>query len=312
MIKLEEFEYVNFLNFVDEKDVRKFVFGEAETPAEPIYKYTLWKNAKASLKDRYFWMSNPSVWEDPFEKYFLNAQYEDSAGNLMGFPFKNKVFCNCLTPDHNSEAHWITYAKKRLGVSLRIDVKELVDKLNLFGKANHNNYKVYLGKVSYLKQSQIQANSILDIPLYEDSKGRLVTRDIGNPDFCANLMLLKRNSFKHDNEVRLIIIQKNENDNINEEVKGKRFQYNYDSASMLGVYDNDKLISRVYTSPFFGLDKRDSVRKELEKKKYGFNLYPSYYKNTGKTVYKSRVLRSQLYSSIGSKKILLYKLGTKI
>ena len=248
------------------------------------------------MADRYLWMSNPSVWEDPFEKYFLNAQYEDSAGNLMSFPFKNKVFCNCLTPDHNSEAHWITYAKKNVGVSLRINVQELIERLDCFGIA-HSDYRIYIGKVSYRKQSEIQVKSIHKIPLLDSE----VKRDIEDADFCANLMLLKRKAFKHDNEVRLILIQ----DNTNEESKGVEFSYNYDSTgSVIKDYPNENLISRVFTSPFYGVEKRDSIQKELEKKKYGFSRYPVNL-NSGKTTYfKSRIQRSRLYDSVKSKILL--------
>ena len=296
MITLKEYPNVKFLNYKDENEVKKFVFGDGVNPAEPLYKYSTWKNAKQSMADRYLWMSNPSVWEDPFEKYFLNAQYEDSAGNLMSFPFKNKVFCNCLTPDHNSEAHWITYAKKNVGVSLRINVQELIERLDCFGIA-HSDYRIYIGKVSYRKQSEIQVKSIHKIPLLDSE----VKRDIEDADFCANLMLLKRKAFKHDNEVRLILIQ----DNTNEESKGVEFSYNYDSTgSVIKDYPNENLISRVFTSPFYGVEKRDSIQKELEKKKYGFSRYPVNL-NSGKTTYfKSRIQRSRLYDSVKSKILL--------
>ena len=271
MIRLPEYPNVNFLNFEDENEVKKFMDGDGVNDADPLYKYAPWKFAKQSLTDRYLWMSNPSVWNDPFEDYFLAAKYVDTHGTEIDFPYKNKVFCNCLTPDNNSEAHWITYAKKQVGVCLRINVKELVERLNGFGRANPN-LGIYLGKVTYLKQSEIQAKRIQDIPLYEDTKGRTVVRDINNPDFCANLLLLKRKAFKHDNEVRLIIVQENE------EPKGMRFQYDYDASGFtIPNYLNEKLFDLVFTSPFHGEDKRDSIRKELEKKKYGFNRITIHY-----------------------------------
>lgn len=299
MIRLPEYPNVNFLNFEDENEVKKFMDGDGVNDADPLYKYAPWKFAKQSLTDRYLWMSNPSVWNDPFEDYFLAAKYVDTHGTEIDFPYKNKVFCNCLTPDNNSEAHWITYAKKQVGVCLRINVKELVERLNGFGRANPN-LGIYLGKVTYLKQSEIQAKRIQDIPLYEDTKGRTVVRDINNPDFCANLLLLKRKAFKHDNEVRLIIVQENE------EPKGMRFQYDYDASGFtIPNYLNEKLFDLVFTSPFHGEDKRDSIRKELEKKKYGFNRITIHYAS-GKTGLRSRIQRSRLYDRVKSKKIKLY------
>ena len=298
MIKLPEYPKVTFLNFVDEIELKKFIEGNGSKNSSYLYKYALWGNAKKSLTDRYLWMSNPCVWNDPFENYFLAAQYVDSAGSLIDFPFKNRVFCNCLTPDNNSEAHWITYAKKYVGVCLRINVKELLESLNGFGHA-HPNLSIYMGKVSYLKQSDIKAEKVQDIPLYEDTKGRPVVRDINDTDFCANLLLLKRKAFKHDNEIRLIIIQKQE------ELNGIKFQYNFDpNGIQIPKYLNEKLFERVITSPFYGVEKRDSIRKELEKKKYGMNRYMIRQK-TGREILYSRIQRSQLYDKVKSHKIYL-------
>ncbi len=300
MIKLAEYPRVQFLNFEDENDVKKFIDGDGINEPNPLYKYVPWTFAKKSLTDRYLWMSNPSVWNDPFEDYFLAAKYVDSTGNSMDFPFKHKVFCNCLTFDHNSESHWITYSKRKIGVSLRINVKELINQLNSFGQANQN-LRIFVGKVIYLKQSEIQKERLKDIPLFEDAKGRHVNRDINNPELCANLLLLKRRSFNHDNEVRLIIIQDKE------ELDGIKFQYNYDNyGHPIPNYPNEKLVNRVFTSPFpfHGVKVRDRIRKELEKKKYGLSPY-SVNRKTGKVVLYSRIQRSRLYDKVKSQKIYL-------
>lgn len=301
MITLKEYPEVHFLNFEDEGDVRMFVEGDGAKAAEPLYKYSLWKNAQKLLDKRYLWMSYPTVWKDPFESYFIDAKYVDSSNNSIVFPFKNKIFCNCLTPDHNSEAHWNTYAKDEPGVSLRINVKELVNQLNNFGKANPH-YKIYLGKVSYLKESAIKVKSIFDIPLLEDDKGRIVNRDINDPEFCANLFLLKRRSFKHDNEVRLIIIHEDNED----ELKGIEFNYNWDSLGMQdNNYANEKLFARVFTSPYYDKKNRDKIRNELEGKKYGFNKYTVYKKGGIKANY-SRIQQSLLFRYVKPKDIMLY------
>ncbi|HAE23839.1 MAG TPA: hypothetical protein DCG33_00730 [Prevotellaceae bacterium] len=302
MFTLKDYPNVIFLNFRDKNEVKKFVYGDGTHNPEPLYKYAQWNYAKKSLAERYLWMSNPSKWNDPFEDYFLKAQYIDTKGIVYDFPFKNNVFCNCLTPDHNSEAHWIAYAKKKEGVSLRIYIKELVERLNNFGLA-HPEYKIYIGRVSYLNNSQIQSKKIIDIPLLEESLGHTVIRDINKPDFCANLLLLKRNSFKHDNEIRLIFIR--HDSMFIDELDGMKFQYNYDDKGIIWKnYDNEKLISRVFTSPFYSMVIRDKIRHELEKKKYGFNRY-DVLKKSGNVSKYSRIQRSRLYDKIKPHKIYI-------
>lgn len=296
MFTLTKFPNVKFLNFKDIIEVNKFVYGDGTNPPEALYKYAKWEYAKKSLQGRYLWMTNPSEWDDPFEKYFFEADYIDSAGKHHPFPFLNNVFCNCFTPDHNSEAHWITYSKTEIGVSLRIKVPELVERLNNFGKANPK-YKIYIGKVSYLKLSQIQTNDIRTIHLYEDRIGSPVKRDITDPDFCANLLLLKRNSFKHDNEIRLILIR--DKDKFSSKKEGIEFFYDLDGNGVrIKKYPNDKLIYRVYTSPFHDTVVHNGIRIELEKRKYGINKYPA--NRLGKRIDYTRILRSRLYDKVKS------------
>lgn len=302
MFTLTEFPNVKFLNFKDKDEVNLFVNGDGINSPQTLYKYMQWNYAKRSLLNRYLWMSNPSKWPDPFEDYFFKAHYIDSKGNNHPFLFLNNVFCNCLTPDNNSEAHWITYAQKKMGVCLRINVKELIEKLNNFRIANPE-YEIYIGKVSYLKLSQIQSKYIKDIPLFEDTIGHAPVRDINNPDFCANLLLLKRNSFRHDNEIRLIFIRTDHM--FSSEQEGMFFYYNYDNTgATIKLYPNDQLISRVFTSPFHDEVARDRIRKELEKKKYGIRKY-QVKKSSGIVSHYSRIQRSRLYDKIKPRKIYL-------
>ena len=299
MFTLTDFPNVKFINFESEDKVNQFVYGDGTNPPIPLYKYAKWEFAKKSLEGRYLWMSYPCKWDDPFEKYFFKADYIDAKGNPNPFPFLNNVFCNCFTPDHNSEAHWITYSQKKIGVSLRIKVPELVERLNNFGKANPE-YKIYIGKVSYLKLSQIQTNDIRTIHLYED-RITPVNRNIYDPDFCANLLLLKRNSFKHDNEIRVIFIRTD--DKFDSERDGTPFYYDYDKkGSKIISYANEQLISRVFTSPFHNEVERDRIRKELEKQKYGITKY-QVKRSSGIVLYYSRIQRSRLYDKIKPQRI---------
>ena len=288
MITFRNFPNVKFLNFKDVNEIDMFLNGKKD-----LFKYSLWNNAKKSLNKRYLWMSYPSKWKDPFEDYYLTAKYEDAKGNRYDFPFINNVFCNCLTPDQSSEAHWISYSKKNgrivKGVCLRIIVKELVERLNNFGKT-HPEYNIYIGKVSYLKLNEIQSRNINNIPLLSS----IVNRDINDPDFCANLLLLKRNSFKHDNEIRIIFVRVK--DKIKSPLDGVEFIYNYDKSGNIIKYQNDKLFSYIYVSPFNTQHEYESIRRELEKKNYCINKKT--YKRLGKKSQRSRIQRSQLYNKL--------------
>ena len=229
-----------------------------------LFKFMSLENALKSLEGGYLWLANPTEWTDPFEKRFVTATYIDDAGNKKPFEWKDKLFCACFTQTLRSEAYWSVYSRKNIGIQFTIDRKELLEELNKYCTLN-SNFKVYLGKVEYKNAKDIQMN-LSDIPI--DNKDKITSKD----HLKARLLLLKRNDFKYENEIRLIVVKK-------------------DSTKENGIklpIDIHKVIQRITIDPSVG-ERTTKVLKSYFEGKLGFTPLD---RSIGKFY---RVTKSNLY-----------------
>src|ERR1035437_10831365 len=62
---------------------------------------------------------NPSTWRDPYERYYIERQYNIS-NESKALPMKDKVFCLCLSGTKSSEAFWkVRSEERRVGKECR-------------------------------------------------------------------------------------------------------------------------------------------------------------------------------------------------
>lgn len=264
---------VEFLNI---DDVDKFI---DDTPV--LYKYLPLENALRNLKNKAIWLSKPRNWDDPFEYRFLDAKYTDNKGVESVFPFKERVFATCLTREPYSEAQWNAYSKESLAIRFVFDTKTLLQQLSNY--AANNSFHIFLGKVEYHKRNEIEVDSLDNLKFDEEKKGKVINKSLKDFDFCARLLLLKRQDFTYENEIRLIVIKK-------KDAKTEGFNFNYKC-------DNKTLIKNLMISPRV----KDSTFHFL--KKYlaiEFDMPPKIDK---KGIEKPRILRSRLYNKEENVKI---------
>lgn len=231
-----------------------------------LYKYLPLENALRTLKDKSLWFANPVTWKDPFEKRFLEAKYM-MKGSEVKFKWKDRVFCTCLTQTITSEAFWNTYSNNDIGIELRFYREALLEELSRY----EDTYKIFIGKVEYLKTNEIK-RGLRSIPFNPPFKKG---ENLNSDDFAARLFLLKRTAFSYEDEIRIIIVKENTTHE-----KGINISYNCENTS---------LIQSVVIDPRVG-DYTFNLLKEHFVYDYGFS---SFEKN-GKM--HNRVLRSQLYT----------------
>lgn len=199
--------------------------------------------ALGSLKNKYLWLANPTQWEDPFEKRFVTAKYIDEAGKEKDFSWLGRVFCICFTQTPRSEAYWSVYSRKEIGIQLRINRSELLKELDEFSKDNEN-FKVYIGKVEYMKAIDIK-KPLSQIPMVDKPK------NMNSSDFKARLLLLKRKDFEYENEIRIIVVKRKET-----QEKGIR----------LPIKDIYQLINQITIDPSAGNNTTDALKYYLTEK----------------------------------------------
>lgn len=232
-----------------------------------LFKYMPLENALRTLKDKSLWFANPSTWEDPFERRFLEAKYLNKNKKETKFRWIDRIFCTCMTQTITSEAFWNTYSRGNLGIELRIRRKVFLDELKRFDSSNLVN--IYIGKVEYMKTDDIKKD-LKDIPFNPPIKSPLQYNDV----FTARLFLLKRTAFEYEDELRFIIVK-------DKVTKEKGIVLNYGC-------DNTELIHSIVLDPRMG-DYTYDMLKDIFIEEYGFTP-----KEVGGKIY-NRVLRSQLF-----------------
>ena len=247
---------VHFVNITEEEFLNQKI----------LYKHLSLENALRTLKDKSLWFANPATWKDPFEKRFLEAKYTRNGAEVK-FKWKDRVFCTCLTQTITSEAFWNTYSCNEIGIELRLYRKTLLEELSRYD----DTYKIFIGKVEYLKTDEIK-RGLRNIPF-----NRTIPQgeNLNTDDFAARLFLLKRIAFSYEDEIRIIIVKENAT-----LAKGLNISYNC---------ENTDLVQRIILDPNIG-DYTFNILKSLFVKEYGFTQI----EKDGKMY--NRVLRSQLYS----------------
>lgn len=229
-----------------------------------LYKHLPLENALRTLEDKSLWFANPTTWRDPFEKRFLDAKYI-RGGKDVNFTWKGKVFCACFTQTMISEAYWNTYTKGDIGVEFRINRSTLLKEL----EKNDGLYKIYIGKVEYMKTDDIK-KGLSAIP-FNPSVNEPMNSDV----FAARLFLLKRIAYTYEDEIRIILVKK-------DATKENGIGIHYECS-------NTDLIRRIVLDPTLE-SYTYKMLKGLFEDKYGFTPLIK-----GKTKY-NRVILSQLYA----------------
>lgn len=245
---------IKFVNFTKEEFLSKKL----------LHRYLPLEYALKMLNDKAIWFANPKTWKDPFEKRFITAKFKIET-MTEDFPWKDKVFCFCSTQTFTSEAYWNTYSRGQVGIEFMISKKVLLNELETIS----NEFDIYIGKVEYMLTKDIK-NKLSSIPF---SSPRPLNFD---DEMCARLLLLKRISFAYEDEVRILIVEKNKREN-------------KDGINIKYSCNNTDLIQSITLAPSLG-ENTTKLFKDVFENKYSFS--PIITSNG----HKSRVLKSQLYA----------------
>lgn len=139
----------------------------------------------------------PSKWDDPFENFILNAPARLPDGTIATFGFSNDFYGQCWTRQASSDAIWRIYSPDTKSVRVRTTIRKLLSSLQA-PLGEWANELAFIGKVLYLG----------DKKLIEFGNG--IFRDGLHSRALAETLLVKRNAFKHEREVRLLCLEKDE------------------------------------------------------------------------------------------------------
>lgn len=183
-----------------------------------FYKYMSLETALLCIRNKTIRFAEPSSWQDKYESRFYNATIKSNQQSPVNPPL---AAC-CFTYSRDNEAAWKIYAYDKKGldsrcVEFKIDRdelrKQMHEALNTDPKLK-GKYKLYEGVVLY-KDEQFINNLHMEKITRNGNDEINVAHKAYFDSFSLNsylsLMLLKRNAFLHEQEVRFFLVPIDDN-----------------------------------------------------------------------------------------------------
>ncbi|WP_299475772.1 DUF2971 domain-containing protein [uncultured Roseibium sp.] len=136
----------------------------------------------------------PKKWDDTFENLALNSPAEIQ-GEYVQFGFKDDVYAQCWTLQNFSDAMWRIYSRDTDGIRIRTTVGKLLDNLAKT-EPQFSRVSCFIGKVQYKRDNDLKDFADTHFADGLGTDGRKI----------AETLLIKRNAFRHEQEVRLIYL----------------------------------------------------------------------------------------------------------
>lgn len=170
---------------------------ELNQPVYRIYALDRFKTLVATGLDA---LVHPTKWDDPFENFMLARTEIEDPVSRTAIPLKNLAddwYGQCWSLTSESDAMWRIYSPSGAGrgVKVRSTIRKLFDNLRAVGPAEWPQ-QFFVGRIRYVRQDEL-----------DQLMARLTFADVaagGQSTGFAELLCLKRDTFAHENEVRLI------------------------------------------------------------------------------------------------------------
>lgn len=176
-----------------------------------FWKYLDLESALLCLRNGNIRFVEPTRWEDKYEGRFYNADYTHVCSDSNDYPF---LYACCMSHKPHNEAAWKVYSYGKTGLGARC-VQFKINRYRLRLELIKNTEDlVYIaeGNVIYCREEIINRIHEKEIDTRKGKVPNINYINFFNPfDFgkYINLLLLKRDYFKHENETRIFLIPRN-------------------------------------------------------------------------------------------------------
>lgn len=165
-------------------DGRKVVVHTSLEPTSFLYHYLPWKYALLILEHQRLRLSAVQSWSDPYERWWCRQLFS-SGRALQGV----NAYGLCWTTSHFDEPMWRMNGFKRDPV---VRIRSRTSSLLAAARRADVNASIYLAGVTYRPERALKQRAIAHT--YAKQSSREATQ----------LLLLKRNAFRFENEIRLV------------------------------------------------------------------------------------------------------------
>lgn len=247
------------------------------TPDTPIYRIFKIERLLSALKERKLCLVRPKLWDDPFENFLFNASGVLDDGSIVSFkPIRKQYYGQCWSLKEECDGLWRNYTSnscktctksdfnKRKGHSpISAKVKTTVSKLMdaFYDETNPFHYSCYfIGKVRYCKIDEI-VNYLKEANVTDDTNINQVLS-----------LLIKRESFSYEEEVRLIFSMPSPESQI--DINKIKNQWDYNSDVFNFSIKPNQLFDEIELNPWIDNQECASIINEI-KKYYDGNIVKS-------------------------------------
>lgn len=192
-----------------------------------------------------------NTWDDPYENYLLKMDINKVSDAHKTIPIspalqelKNRLYGQCWTLNPESDALWRIYSSNSRGVRISTTLRKLYEVINV---SESKNDSICLGKVNYQSLDKIEQ--------YLTSL-KYVTEVNANSIFES--ILIKRNEFLHENEIRIIYAAGLD---FEKDIK----QYNIDINNFINSIMFDPRISKRYETLYRAAIETMGFKNEVTK-----------------------------------------------
>ena len=173
-------------------NVKRDILPKGEDIERPLYRYIPFDTLLQMINEKKNFLLRTSMWEDVYENFIMK---ENIVFNGKTNPFSNlsdMCFGQCWTTKAKSDAMWRIYSPDKKSVRIKTTIKKLWDST----KSNDHMGAFVIGKVQYLQQSTIEQDLVKNSPY--SAKSFI--------DVFISSLFVKRTSFSHEREYRLIYV----------------------------------------------------------------------------------------------------------
>lgn len=194
----------------------------------------------------------PILWDDPFENLVFKSNGIMNSSTKIVFGNRDNFYGQCWSLHRETDAMWRIYSPDKNGVKVKTTIRKLLE--SLYEKAEFNVISCWIGKVEYLSQKAIleefsTAGIMKPVIMDQSGKGQVST------------LLLKREEFAHEKEVRLIYNRENSN------MEEKIYQYEINLLELIDQIVFDPRMSDYTIAAITGFLKSKGFSKYMGKSK---------------------------------------------
>lgn len=181
-------------------NLRGLVHLSEDALDQPIYRIYALDRFKTLVSSATDALVHPTRWDDPFENFMLARTEVRDEISRTTIPLRNLAddwYGQCWSLTSESDAMWRIYSPSGAGrgVKVRTTIRRLFENLRAVGPAQWPQ-QFFVGRIRYVDQAEL-----------DQLMGRITFADVtagGQGTGFAELLCLKRDTFAHENEVRLL------------------------------------------------------------------------------------------------------------